>query len=148
MRDTQKPLRTAIYNVLNGNVTYDGETVFKLYDEKKKVGQTERIYGLFGTQQTTRDRTSEYWITDERIDIEIVHSTEFEVSKDMIDDISDQLYLLLMPGPINSALADPTSMLIQHFELEQALTRAVEISPTQSEVSKIITFFCKIIQQQ
>lgn len=138
----------AIFGTLTGGaVTYMGQAV-NFYDEKKKVGRTDKVYVLFGTQQTTRDRTSEYWITDERIDLEILHAEEFEVTKDFIDDVSNQIYQLLMPNPINDSLPDPTLMQIQHFELEQALTRAVEVSPTKTIVSKLLTFSCKIVQQQ
>lgn len=147
MRDTQRPLRLAIHAIINNNVTYNGQFI-KFYDEKKKVGQTDKVYGLYSTQQTTRDRTSESWITDEKITIELEHKSDFEVTKDFLDDVSDQVYQLLMPNPINDALADPSLMLIQHFELEEALTRSVEISPTETIVSKLLTFSCKIIQQQ
>jgi hypothetical protein len=147
MRDTQKPLRLSIHSVINGNTTYNGSPV-NFYDEKKKVGLTDRVYGLYSTQQTTRDRTSEYWITDELITIELLHKSGFEVTKDFIDDVSDQLYQILMPDAINAALPNPSLMLIQHFELEEAITRSVEITDTETIVSKLITFSCKITQQQ
>jgi len=147
MKDTQRPLRMAIYGVVGDNILYQGQPV-KLYDEKKKVGRTDKVYMLFGTQQSTRDRTSDCWITDERIDIEIIQRSEFEATKDFIDDISDQLYQLLMPDPINDSLPDPSLMLIQNFELEQALTRSIQLSDTETIVEKIVTFSCKVIQQQ
>lgn len=147
MRDTQRPFRMAIHSVINGNATYNGQPVY-FYDEKKKVGLTDRVYGLYTTQQTTRDHTSDCWITDELITLELLHKSGFEVTKDFVDDVSDQLYQLLMPTRINDALPDPSLMLIQNFELEEALTRSVEITDTETIVSKLITFSCKIIQQQ
>lgn len=137
----------AIYGVVGNNILYNGNPV-KLYDEKRKVGQADKVYMLFSTQQSTRDRTSETWITDERIDIEIIQRSEYEVTKDFIDDISEQLYTLLMPDPINDGLPDPSMMQIQHFELEQALTRSIQITDTETIIQKICTFSCKIIQQQ
>jgi hypothetical protein len=139
----------AIHAVINGNVTYNDQPIY-FYDEKKKVGRTDKVYGLYGTQQSTRgeDMNDSTWITEEKIDIEILHKSEFEVTKDFIDEASDQIYELLMPSRLNAALPDPTLMLIQHFELDQALTRAVEVSPTETIVSKIMTFSCKMIQQQ
>ncbi len=148
MKDTQRPLRLAIHGIINGNVLYNGQPVY-FYDEKKKVSRTDKVYGLYSTQNSTRgeDSNDSTWITEERIDIELLHKTQFEVTKDFIDDASDQIYALLMPNRLNDTLPDPSMMLIQHFELEQALTRAVEISPTETIVTKIMTFYCKIIQQ-
>lgn len=146
MRDTHYPLRKAIFGVLNGNIVVNGTNV-GLYDEKKRIGANEWIYAIFGTQQTTRDRTSEYWITRELIDIEIYQQTDFEVTKDFIDQASNVIYELLMPNPINAALPNPSLMQIQHFELERAISRTVELSATTSAVQKIITFTCLIVQQ-
>jgi hypothetical protein len=52
-----------------------------------------------------------------------------------------------MPTRMNDALPDPTLMQIQIFELDSAISRSVEISDTQTIISKIVTFSCKIIQQ-
>ncbi len=149
MRDTQRPLRMAIHNVLTGNVFYGGSAI-NFYDEKKKAGQSDKVYGIYSTQQTTRDQQSvdETWITSERIDLEFTHQSGFEVTKDFIDDLTDQAYQILLPSRLNDSLPDPLLMRIEHFELEQALTRSVEITSTETIVSKIVTFSCKIIQQQ
>lgn len=148
MRDAQYPLRMAIYGVLTGNLTYDGDVV-KLYDEKKKVGSTDNVYILMGTQLSTpTDDNDCAWITTETIDLEILHRSEYEVTKDFIDQLSGQMYELLMPTKLTSSLPDPNLMSIQYFDLQRALTRSVEISSTETIISKIITFTCKVIQQR
>jgi hypothetical protein len=146
MKDTHYPLRRAIYTVLNNNIIVQGTTI-GIYDEKKKVGANDRTYCIFGTQQSTRDRTSEYWITRESIDIEIYQKTDFEVTKDFVDQVSDAIYSLLMPDPINAALPNPSLMQIQHFELERAISRTVELMSTETVIQKIATFTCLIVQQ-
>jgi hypothetical protein len=147
LRDTHYPLRRAINTVLSGNITYNGQPV-KLYDEKRKVADTDNVYIIFSTQQTAISQPiDESWITDELITLEILQKTGFEVTKDFIDDLSDQVYRLLMPTRLNDALPDPTLMQIQLFELDSAISRSVEISETQTIISKIVTFSCKIVQQ-
>lgn len=146
MKDTHYPLRHAIYTVLNGNITVNGTTV-GIYDEKKKAGANERIYCILGSQQSTRDRTSEYWITRELIDIEIYQRTDFEVTKDFIDQVSNVIYELLMPDPINAGLPNPSLMQIQHFELDRAISRTVELASTETVIQKVATFTCLIVQQ-
>jgi hypothetical protein len=147
MRDAQYPLRLAIFGVLNGILTYNGQPV-KLYDEKKKVGQNDNVYVLMGTQLSTPiDDNDSCWITDETIDLEFLHRTEFEVTKDFIDGMTNQACGLLMPDKLTAALPNPTLMQIQYFDLRRAVTRSVEISPTETIIAKIITFGCKVIQQ-
>jgi hypothetical protein len=67
LRDTHYPLRRAINTVLSGNITYNGQPV-KLYDEKRKVADTDNVYIIFSTQQTAISQPiDESWITDELI---------------------------------------------------------------------------------
>lgn len=147
MRDAQYPLRLAIFGVLNGNLTYNGQPV-NLYDEKKKVGSADKVYIVMGTQASTPvDDNDSCFITDETIDLEILHKTEFEVTKDFIDDLSNQMYQQLIPTKLTDSLPDPTLMQIQYFDLRRAVTRSVEVTPTETIIAKIITFGCKVIQQ-
>src|SRR5688572_2154515 len=146
MRDTQYPLRRAVDAVLKGNVTFNGAEV-KFYDEKKKVGATDKVYGLYSTQQSNKsaDVIDCTWITDETIDIELHHRTEYEVTKDHLDDASNQVYQLLLPSRLNAALENPHLMQIQFFDFDRAITRTVEITPTETVITKIITFSAKIV---
>lgn len=148
MKDTQYPLRLAVNSVLAGNIIIEGQTI-NLYDEKKKAGDSDNLYIIFGTQQSTKAsrQFDQSWFTDEKIDLEIFHKTGFEVTKDLIDEVSNRVYELLMPTRAADALPVQDNMQIQNFQLEQALTRAVQISPTETVVSKIMTFSCQVIQQ-
>lgn len=148
MRDAQYHLRRAIDAVLTSNVVVDGNTI-NFYDEKKRAGANERLYCIYGTQQSTPDQNNDStWITRETIDIEIYQRTESEVSKDLVDQVSDQLYTLLMPQRISSALANPNLMQVQFFDLQQAVTRSAEISDTETIIQKIVTFTCLVVQQK
>lgn len=148
MRDAQYPLRMALFGVLTGQLTYNGQEV-KLYDEKKKVGASDDVYIIMGTQLSVpSDENDCAWITTETIDLEILHRTEFEVTKDFIDQLSDQIYQLVMPTKLTTSLPDPNLMAIQHFDLQRAVTRSVEITPTETIIAKIITFTAKVIQQR
>lgn len=148
MRDAQYPLRRAIDQVLTGNVLINGQPI-NFYDEKKKAGNNEALYCIYGTQQSTPEQAMDSaWITRENIDIEIIQKTQFEVSKDLVDEISNQLYTLLMPQKISSALTNPHLMQVQYFDLQQAITRSLQVSDTESIVQKIVTFTCLVVQQK
>ena len=146
MRDAQYPLRLACFNVLTGAVSFNSQ-VIGFYDEKKRAAGN--IYCIFGTQQSTRspESTDCMWVTDETIDIEIWHKTGSEVSKDIIDSVSNQIYTLLSPATLTAGFANPSLMQVLFFDLQNAITRAFEITPTESVTGKIITFKCTIVQQ-
>jgi len=148
MRDTHYLIRRAFYAVLQGQVTYAGQIV-NFYDEKKKASSSDNVYAIFSTQQSSRsqDSNDSTWITDERIDIEITQKQGFEVTKDFIDDVSNQMYQLLMPTRGQDALPVQNEMQFRNVELETALTRSVQISPTETIISKVITFSLQAVQQ-
>ncbi len=146
MRDTQQILRMAVYNLLNGNLSYNSDNV-PVYDEKRKSGDADNIFVILGTQQESDDDTSDAFITDSSIDIEIQHRTDFEISKDVIDNISNQILELLLPTPQSNGFAVQNLFLIQCVRRTSTISRNFSLTDSQSIVAKIITISCKIVQQ-
>lgn len=145
MRDTQKPYRLAIFSKLDGNVIYNGNQI-NIYDEKKKVGARDDVYILLSTQQESNNDTSDTFITRSSIDIEIVQRTGSEVSKDEIDDIGDAVLQILCPEPESADILTLNGFQFANLYREKTITRAVEISPTETIIRKIITMTCSIVQ--
>ena len=141
-KDTMKPLRHAVFNLLDGELSYDSTTV-NVYDE---MNDSDDIYVLLSTQQETFDETSDCFITRSSIAIEVVAKTGTAVSKDIIDDVSDQIYQLLRPSMATTGLANPSGFLIQNVQRENALTQVLQITPTQSVLRKIINIVVTIVQ--
>lgn len=146
MRDTQKILRMAVYQVLNGNLSYDGNNV-PVFDEKRKLSSTDNLFVILGTQRETDDNTDDAFITDSSIDIEIQHRTEFEVSKDAIDDVSNQILQIILPTPQTSGFPVQNLFQIQLVRRSSTISRNFSLTDSQSVVAKIITITCKIVQQ-
>lgn len=147
MRDTQKILRKAVYNCLNSNIT-SLNGVVGVFDEKRKVSETTNLYILLSTQQETDNNTSDAFMTDSSIDIEIVHKTGFEITKDAIDDISDQILSLIIPQPDSAAGLVPDPLFqIQNVRRTSTITRNYSITESSSVISKIVTVSCLIVQQ-
>lgn len=146
MRDTTEILANAVFNALSGNVTYNGNNV-PVYDEKKKTGDTENLYILFSTQQETPDNTFETFMTDSTLDIEIVFRSGSETSKKVLSDVANAVLEILFPTPQTIGISQPSGFEIQLFEFAGSITRAFEISATESIVRKFIKVKAKIIQQ-
>lgn len=139
-------LRMAVYNLLNGNISYNGQNV-PVYDEKRRVGDTDNLFIILGTQQESDDDTSDTFITDSSIDIEIQHRTDYEVSKDAIDEVSNQVLDLILPTPQTNGFAVQNLALIQCVRRSRSVSRNFSLTDSQSVVAKIVTITCKIIQQ-
>lgn len=141
MKDTQKILRTAVFQMLNGNIS------IPVYDEKKRVTSNARIYALLSTQQETDENPSDAFITLSSIDIEIIHRSDFEVTKDSIDDISTEILQILIPAPTSDGLIVQNLFQITNVRRTSTITRQISVSDTDSIVSKIINITCHIIEQ-
>jgi hypothetical protein len=139
MKDTKKILRTAIFNALGG-LTYSGSSV-PVYDEKQKTGQTNNLYVLLGTQQETDVESNDStWITKSSIDIEIVHKTGSEVSKDVIDTTYENMMEILIPTPQTVGLTIPAGFQFLNATRDMSLTQSVEITATES----VLVCFAKL----
>lgn len=143
MKDTKKILRHAVFNALNGNITYDGNNV-PVYDEKN---ENEDIYILLSNQQETNEDTDSYFMTRSTIDYEVVCRTGFSVSKDAIDDINEDILEILIPTQNTTGLTIPSGFQFLNVRRESSRTLSLEISPTESIVRNITTISATIIQQ-
>jgi hypothetical protein len=147
MKDTMRILRKAIADCITGNISY-GSNVVKVYDEKIFTGEVPTIYILLSTQQESSTEENDCtWITRSSIDIEVIAKSGFEVSKDIIDDVSNSMMELIAPLPGLNGFSQQSGFIISGIVRESALTRNVQISETQSILQKIVKFTATIIQQ-
>ena len=143
MKDTKKILRHAVFNALDGNITYEGNNI-PVYDEKN---ENENIYILLSNQQEFDDSPDGSFITRSTIDYEVVQQTGFSVSKDAIDDINEQILEIIIPNQGETGLTIPSGCQFHIVKRESSRSIAFEISPTESIVRNITTI-STIIQQQ
>lgn len=153
MRDTAKQLRQAVYQCLVLNITYPTGPMtlatLAFYDEKKSVLASDKIFALLSTQQETlTDENDCTWITRSSIDIEIYQKTGSEVSKDLIDDLSNAILVRLMPTPQTTNIIDPSNLQFCNHRIDSIISRNISLSETESVLEKIIRFSVQIIQQK
>jgi hypothetical protein len=146
LRDTTEILATAVFNALNGQVTYNSANV-PVYDEKKKVNSSDKIYILFSTQQEVPDNTQGVFMTDSMLDLEVCYKTGSEISKTVLSQVANSVLQILFPTTDTVGIQDQSGFQIMNFEFAGSLTRTFEISPTESITRKFIKVKAKIIQQ-
>lgn len=144
MLDTMKPMRKAVYSCIYNNITYKGSVV-KVTDEKVFGGQQPSVYILLSTQREQNATEQDCaWQTRSSIDLLIISKTESEVSKDAIDDISSTMLQLLLNLPGDDNLTVQAGFQILELRKDSAASGQVQISPTQSELQKIVTITADI----
>lgn len=147
MKDTMRPFRKAVYDCLNGVVLYKSAVV-PVKDEKVPTGSQPNIYILLSTQkEQDATETDCDWQTKSSIDILIITKSGSEVSKDAIDDISQRIYDLVLTLQGGSLLAAQSGFQILYLRRESAASGNVQISPTQSELQKIVSLTAYIFHQ-
>lgn len=144
MRNTKKIFRKAIYDALNNVISVP------VYDEKKHVGDADAVYVLLSTQQETNQTLTDCtWITLSTLDISIVVRTPHEVTKDVQDDIEEEILEILFPVAAGDVLETSVSgFLIQNMFRESSLTRNLSITPTDSVLETIIRISATITEQR
>ena len=132
MKDTKKILRTAIYTALNGNITYSGNPV-PVVDEKLRNSVSSNLFIILSTQsEVAEQRNSSVWITTSSIDIEIVHKTATEVSKDAVDDVYEDMLEIIFPTIGTIGISEPTGFQFLEGFRESCITQLLDVSQTES----------------
>jgi len=143
MRDTSKPYRISLFDLLNGALGG-----VKVYDEKKKVGAADSVFVLLSTQQETPTEENDCtWINRSSIDVEIIAKTGSEVTKDTVDDLANTILGLVFPTRQTIGVTVPSGLEFQNMRMEKIISRNISLSETESILSKIITFTTDIVQQ-
>lgn len=144
MKSTMKPLRKAVYTCINGNVSYSGGVV-PIYDEKVYTGSQPDVYILLSTQREQDVTEQDCTFTHKSsIDLLIIAKSGSEVSKDVVDDIGDRILELVLNLPGSHNLSAQTGFNILEVKMESAVSGNVQVSPTQSELQKIVSLTANI----
>lgn len=146
MRNTQKPFRLVIFNALNGHITYGGNPVH-FFDERKTASEQADIYVTFGSQsERVIEENDSCFITQSTIKLAVVAKSFSEISKDIINDISDSILLLLLPNTQTNGFTDPSGMQIQNIKLLDSETGII-FQSTNFTLTQTITLTAQIVQQ-
>ena len=147
MKNTQKPFRLAIFNALDGNLSYNSVNV-PVTDEKKILGDTSKIYVIFRRQtETPTDENDCTWITQSTIDLLIVSKTFSETSKDIVNDIADDILELLLTTPQINGFTDPLGFQVQNIKLAYSETGTMRMNSTDIMLTQLLTITAQIVQQ-
>ena len=141
MKDFDKIYRLAVFDALSGISA-------PVYDEVKKVGDSDTLFVLLGSQRTKREPVADHlWARRCSIELIITQKTESGVSKDDIDDVADEILEVLFPSYDSFGVTAPGLFQFTAEEFETSQTNRIVLSTDKSIIAKTLTISCVIIQQ-
>lgn len=145
MIDVKTPLRTAYYQLLNGNLSYSSNDV-PVSDDVTKLGVNPLLYVLL-TQQNGVDKNNfQGFSSDEDIQLEIVYKSTGRVNKEALDNIAGQIFALVQPTPKTCGLVQQAGCNITCVNKIQDRDLSMTLGKTSSIGRRIIIYRQKISQ--
>lgn len=145
MIEVNKLFRKAVYEALNGNLTFDAAIV-PVFDEKVIQAEGNSQYVILQSQSNTQQNTFSSFNTDTTLIIQVVAKSWDGVSKDPIDDISNQILQILFPTPNTTGLITQAGIQICNARLQSSSSGVVALQTNKYNVYKFLTVQALIIQ--
>lgn len=135
--DREKAIRLKLFELLTAaNIRYDDGDI-NVWDEKAE-DETNNLYIVFRDQTAQNDGTFclNSWTCT--LELGIVCKQPDTVSKDIPDDIGEQVEAALYAGLVNGVITNGWQ--INNFVLDSVNYSTFVLSPTQSEIEKTLIF--------
>lgn len=145
MNDPHIAFRMAVFQAINGQLIDLASAAVTVYDEKVEDGNNN-TYVILSTQTGTMRGTFSGFLHDSTLLIQIITKQQEAVSKDVLDNISQQITNILMPDPVHNGLVQQPGFLINCLYCESVNYGDVKLSNTKSEIKKLLRFKAVICQ--
>lgn len=137
MRDFNQPLRTALYQLLNGQLTYEATDV-PVFDGKVKKGSDNNYYVLIGNTSSIDNSTFGNWSRKMQTIVDIVTKTTDTATTDIADNIAGQVLALLMPDPSSNGLSQGNFQYLNVFLVADRYLE-LQLNPTTIMLRRLLT---------
>lgn len=117
-KDAERVFRTAIFNALDGAITYNGTTI-PVYDEFAS-DTAPNLFIVLGNQYADDRRNFAKFVTGSVIVIDIVHHQNRAMTKDVVDAVSNSIKAVLMPSISGTGLTLEAGFSINNLYRETA----------------------------
>lgn len=144
MREFNQPLRKAIYELLNGQLTFDSAIV-PVFDGKVKQGESSNSYVLIGNTSSVDNSTFSGWSRRMSTVVDIVTKMTDTSSTDIADSIAAQILELMMPTIGGNGLVQAN---FQYVNVSLNTDRYLELqqNPTTIMLRRLLTFLTIVNQ--
>lgn len=145
MIDVKLGVRTAFFQALNGNLTYNSVPV-PVSDDIKPFGSTSPIYVILASQSGAEKNTFSGWASDENIDLDIIFKASTQASKQPLDLVAAQILNLICPSVTASGLAPQPGMQFLNVKLQSDRYLSLALNASNTVERRILTFKLYVAQ--
>lgn len=146
MKDPHKAFRMAVFSALNGNLTDLDSQAVDIFDGKAEdaVGNT---YVILSTETGNQLPNFSIFLHDSSIILQIETKTFDAISKDELDNVSQQITQILFPSPATDGLVQQSGFQINCLQAQSVNSSEVRLQNANTEAAKFIRLTAKITQQ-
>jgi hypothetical protein len=144
MKDINQPVRKAFYARLNGQLSYDGSNV-PVCDETLIESISNNNYVILGSQSDTGDSTKSSNDRHANITLDIVTKQGQSATKDIADNIADQILTLLFTTPHVHTLPVQSGFQFLNLTLQSSNDIRLSLLPAQNVYRRILTFSLRVV---
>ena len=142
MNEVSDKIRTAIYTALNGNITYNSQTI-GIFDEAPPTTAAVN-YILFSTQAEDDQSNNSRFVTEGYILLDIVSIQSEFPNKSVLESISNSILTILRPTVTTYGITLPAGYNLTLFRRESANSIPMLQSSTGKVLRKVLRFSYRI----
>lgn len=146
MKDPHKAFRMAVFDALDGNLTDLSSATVEISDGKAE-DTVSNTYVLLTTETGNQIPNFSLFLHDSSILLQIAIKTFDTISKDELDNVSQQITQILFPGTATDGLVQQNGFQINCLQAQSVNSSEVILVNAQTEASKFIRLTAKIVQQ-
>lgn len=145
MKDPHKAFRMAVFGALDGNLTDLTSGLVEISDGKAE-DTASNTYVLLTTETGNQIPNFSLFLHDSSILLQIATKTFDTISKDELDNVSQQITQILFPGTATDGLVQQSGFQINCLQAQSVNSSEVRLVNAQTEALKFIRLTAKIVQ--
>lgn len=145
MKDPHKAFRMAVFGALDGNLTDLSSGLVEISDGKAE-DTASNTYVLLTTETGNQIPNFSLFLHDSSILLQIATKTFDTISKDELDNVSQQITQILFPGTATDGLVQQSGFQINCLQAQSVNSSEVRLVNAQTEALKFIRLTAKIVQ--
>lgn len=146
MIDVKLPLRTAYYQLLNGAIIYNATAIPISTDLRKLADNAALTYIIIRAQTGIDKSTLNSFDSQEEIFLDIVNKAKTRVNNEIIENISNQIFGLVLPSVKANGLPAQPGIQIACVQLSGDRYLDLVLNSSTTAMRRILTFTQKVRQ--
>lgn len=145
MIDVKTPLRTAYFQLLNGQLK-NGSATIPVSTDVLPQGTDVNIYVILRHQSSVQKNRFTAFISEEKIITEIIFKASARVNTEIIDAIAGQIMNLICPTPTRNGLPAQAGIQILNVALSNDNHLDLQVGKNNVTKRRILTFAQTVVQ--